>query len=59
MSLTGRKSCGTPSGRLLWAFPRCRQQSVYILDQEKHHAKKTFAEEWKMFLDGHGLELDD
>jgi putative transposase len=30
----------------------------YILNQERHHAKKSFAEEWKMFLDRHGLELD-
>ena len=27
----------------------------YILHQEKHHRKKSFAEEWKMFLDRHGL----
>jgi putative transposase len=28
----------------------------YILNQEKHHAKKNFAQEWKMFLERHGLE---
>jgi putative transposase len=28
----------------------------YILNQEKHHAKKSFAQEWKMFLERHGLE---
>ena len=27
----------------------------YILHQEKHHRKKSFAKEWKMFLDRHGL----
>jgi REP element-mobilizing transposase RayT len=27
----------------------------YILNQEKHHAKKSFADEWKMFLKRHGL----
>jgi len=25
----------------------------YILNQEKHHAKKTFPEEWKTFFDRH------
>jgi REP element-mobilizing transposase RayT len=27
----------------------------YILNQERHHAKKSFAEEWKMFLKKHGM----
>jgi REP element-mobilizing transposase RayT len=27
----------------------------YIANQKKHHAKKSFAEEWKTFLDVHGL----
>ena len=27
----------------------------YILNQEKRHAKKSFAEEWKTFLKKHGL----
>ena len=27
----------------------------YILNQEKHHAKRNFAQEWKMFLKRHGL----
>jgi REP element-mobilizing transposase RayT len=27
----------------------------YILNQEKHHTKKSFDEEWKMFLKRHGL----
>jgi hypothetical protein len=31
----------------------------YILNQEKHHAKKTFAEEWKIFLDRHGLQVNE
>jgi REP element-mobilizing transposase RayT len=31
----------------------------YILNQEKHHAKRTFGQEWKMFLERHGLELDE
>jgi REP element-mobilizing transposase RayT len=32
----------------------------YILNQEKHHAKKSFAGEWKMFLKRHGLtEYED
>ena len=31
----------------------------YILNQEEHHAKKTYDEEWKVFLDPHGLETDD
>jgi hypothetical protein len=31
----------------------------YILNQEEHHAEKSHDEEWKMFLDRHGLETDD
>jgi putative transposase len=27
----------------------------YILHQEKHHAKKSFAQEWQIFLRRHGL----
>jgi len=30
----------------------------YILNQEKHHAKRSYAQEWKMLLECHGLELD-
>jgi putative transposase len=30
----------------------------YVLNQEKHHARKSFAEEWKIFLERHGLELN-
>jgi hypothetical protein len=32
-----------------------RETVDYILNQEKHHAKRTFAQEWKMFLKRHGL----
>ena len=28
----------------------------YIASQKKHHARKSFAEEWKSFLDIHGLQ---
>jgi putative transposase len=32
----------------------------YILNQEKHHAKKSFVDEWRMFLMRHGLaEYED
>jgi putative transposase len=31
----------------------------YILNQEKHHAKKSFLEKWKMFLKRHGLSEDE
>jgi len=31
----------------------------YILNQEKHHAKKSFAQEWKVFLKRHGLVEDE
>jgi hypothetical protein len=31
----------------------------YILNQQEHHAKKTYDEEWEMVLDRHGLEIDD
>ncbi len=29
----------------------------YILNQPKHHVKVTFEDEWKTFLERHGLEL--
>jgi len=28
----------------------------YIANQKKHHARESFAEEWKIFLDRHGLQ---
>jgi hypothetical protein len=31
----------------------------YILNQEKHHAKRSFAQEWKTFLKRHGLVEHD
>jgi hypothetical protein len=31
----------------------------YILNQEKHHAKRSFAEEWKIFMKRHGLAKDE
>jgi putative transposase len=31
----------------------------YILNQEKHHAKRSFAEEWKIFMKRHGLSEED
>jgi hypothetical protein len=31
---------------------------AYILNQEKHHAKRTFSQAWKMFLKRHGLVED-
>jgi REP element-mobilizing transposase RayT len=29
----------------------------YILNQPKHHAKVSFEDEWKTFLERHGLEF--
>ncbi|HKF22824.1 MAG TPA: IS200/IS605 family transposase [Candidatus Angelobacter sp.] len=31
----------------------------YIRNQEKHHAKRSFAQEWKIFMKKHGLSEDD
>jgi REP element-mobilizing transposase RayT len=31
----------------------------YIRNQEKHHAKRSFAEEWKLFMKRHGLSEDE
>ena len=31
----------------------------YIIRQEEHHKKITFREEYKMFLDRHGIEYDE
>jgi REP element-mobilizing transposase RayT len=28
----------------------------YIANQKRHHAKRSFAEEWEMFLERHGLK---
>ena len=36
------------------------QETVdYILSQKKHHAKRSFAQEWKIFLKLHGLVEDE
>jgi REP element-mobilizing transposase RayT len=32
---------------------------VYIADQEKHHRKRTFQEEFRMFLKKYGVEFDE
>ncbi len=54
-------------GRFSWqegfgAFSHSRSQIdkviKYILNQEKHHAKKTFLEEYKELLDKFGVEYD-
>ena len=31
----------------------------YIRNQEKHHAKRSFAEEWKIFMKRHALSEED
>lgn len=31
----------------------------YIRDQEKHHKKRTFQEEYKLFLDTYGIQYDE
>jgi len=36
------------------------QETVdYILNQKKHHAKRSFGQEWKIFLKRHGLVEDE
>lgn len=30
----------------------------YILNQKRHHAKRSFAQEWRMFLARHELEME-
>ena len=32
---------------------------TYIRNQEKHHARRNFAEEWRIFMRRHGLSEDD
>jgi putative transposase len=31
----------------------------YILNQKKHHSKMRFEDEWKIFLERHGLDLEN
>jgi putative transposase len=31
----------------------------YIRQQEKHHQKRTFQEEYREFLEKHGIEYDE
>jgi putative transposase len=44
------------------AFAVCvsqmRKTIHYIHNQEKHHSRRNFAQEWKIFLKAHGLDLD-
>jgi REP element-mobilizing transposase RayT len=35
------------------------QVREYIANQEEHHRKKTFQEEFRQFLEKHGLEYDE
>ena len=49
------------AGRL-WRFSYSRSQvksvAEYIADQEKHHRKKTFLEEYEQFLKHFEIEFD-
>jgi len=38
------------------AVPATRE---YIREQEKHHRRRTFQEEYREFLDKHGVEYDE
>jgi len=32
---------------------------AYIANQEEHHRKRTFQEEFRLFLERHGIEYDE
>jgi len=43
-------------GAFTIGIAQIRATTNYIRNQEKHHAKQSFADEWKMFLKRHGIE---
>jgi hypothetical protein len=54
---------GFPMARGLWAFSYARSQvkavAAYLENQEQHHRKKNFLEEYKDMLDKFEIEYDE
>jgi putative transposase len=50
------------AGRALGTFPvspsNVKQVKAYIANQEEHHRKMTFQEEYRKMLERHGIEYD-
>lgn len=52
--LTGR----TVIGAFTVGISQVEATEAYIRNQERHHTKRSFAEEWATFMKRHGLEVE-
>ena len=57
--LRGRFSWGRGYGAFSVSHSDVGRVASYIANQEKHHHKKTFGEEFKLFVKKYGLEWHD
>lgn len=57
--LRGRFSWGRGYGAFSVSHSDVGRVASYIADQEKHHHKKTFREEFRLFVNKYGLEWHD
>ncbi len=57
--LRGRFSWGRGYGAFSVSHSDVGRVAAYIANQEKHHRKKTFGEEFKLFVNKYGLEWHD
>jgi len=54
--LRGRFSWGRGYGAFSVSHSQADQVAAYIADQEKHHRKRTFNQEFEAFVERYGLE---
>jgi putative transposase len=57
--LRGRFSWGRGYGAFSVSHSDIDRVSAYVAGQEEHHRKRTFAEEYKLFVKKYGLEWQD
>jgi len=57
--LRGRFSWGRGYGAFSVSHSHADQVAAYIADQEEHHRKKTFNQEFELFVKKYGLEWFD
>ncbi len=56
-----RASFGWQTGYAVFSMSESNRQTVieYITNQERHHCKMSFQEEYLAFLEKHGIEFDE
>ena len=57
--ITGKFAWGRGYGAFSISHSNVDVVMRYIADQEEHHRQRTFTEEWREFIDRHGLRWRD